>query len=112
MSKVSRYVVDCNRLWKNGKLLTAADERADHNARVSEIAVEDVLLLQKRVDVLEGLLKSGSSPTYAHCAAVMEALKPAEVVKCEHSYHHFGDYPRRRCNLCNKLEPAEGGGDE
>ncbi|OKO47353.1 hypothetical protein [Pseudomonas sp. BTN1] len=34
-------------------LLTAADERADHNARVSAIAVEDVLLLQKRADVLE-----------------------------------------------------------
>jgi hypothetical protein len=37
--------------------LTAADERADR---------------------MEGLLKSGSSPTYAHCEAVMEALKPAE----------------------------------
>lgn len=30
--------------------------------------------------MLEGLLKSGSSPTYAHCAAVMEALQPAEGV--------------------------------
>ncbi|NWF09971.1 hypothetical protein HX810_20075 [Pseudomonas salomonii] len=37
--------------------LTAADERADHSARVSAIAVEDVLLLQKRIDVLEGLLR-------------------------------------------------------
>lgn len=33
---------------------------------------------EQRVDLLEGLLKSGSSPTYAHCSAVMEALKPAE----------------------------------
>jgi len=33
---------------------------------------------EKRADLLEGLLKSGSSPTYAHCSAVMEALKPAE----------------------------------
>lgn len=32
---------------------------------------------EQRVDLLEGLLKSGSSPTYAHCSAVMEALKPA-----------------------------------
>lgn len=32
---------------------------------------------ERRVDLLEGLLKSGSSPTYAHCSAVMEALKPA-----------------------------------
>lgn len=41
-------------------LLTAADVLADHNARVSAIAVEDVLLLQKRVDVLEGLLRDAS----------------------------------------------------
>lgn len=33
---------------------------------------------EQRVDLLEGLLKSGSSPTYAHCSAVMEALKLAE----------------------------------
>lgn len=33
---------------------------------------------EQRVDLLEGLLKSGSSPTYAHCSAVMEALKPDE----------------------------------
>lgn len=33
---------------------------------------------EKRADLLEGLLKSGRSPTYAHCSAVMEALKPAE----------------------------------
>lgn len=46
--------------------------------------VDDILDLQQRltvaeqrVDLLEGLLKSGSSPTYAHCSAVMEALKPA-----------------------------------
>lgn len=32
---------------------------------------------EQRADLLEGLLKSGSSPTYAHCSAVMEALKPA-----------------------------------
>lgn len=32
---------------------------------------------EQRVDLLEWLLKSGSSPTYAHCSAVMEALKPA-----------------------------------
>ena len=32
---------------------------------------------EKRADLLEGLLKSGSSPTYAHCSAVMEALKTA-----------------------------------
>ena len=35
---------------------------------------------EQRVDLLEGLLKSGSSPTYAHCSAVMEALKPAAEV--------------------------------
>ena len=32
---------------------------------------------EQRADLLEWLLKSGSSPTYAHCSAVMEALKPA-----------------------------------
>lgn len=36
---------------------------------------------EKRVDLLEALLKSGSSPTYAHCSAVMEALKPAAEVE-------------------------------
>jgi len=42
-------------------------------------------------------------------AAVDFKLKPAE---CDHSYHHFGtEQLRRRCNLCKKLEPAEGGGD-
>lgn len=35
------------------------------------------------------------------------ALKPA--AECEHSFHYFGDYPRRRCNNCNALEVvAEG----
>ena len=37
------------------------------------------------------------------------ALKPASG--CEHSFHYFGDYPRRRCNNCNALEVvAEGEG--
>lgn len=40
---------------------------------------------EQRVDLLEGLLKSGSSPTYAHCSAVMEVLKPAAELEhiCE-----------------------------
>lgn len=74
-------------------LLNAADELADHNARVSAIAVEDVLLLQKRVDVLEGLLLQtnellyaiqgdpGAVPSSAIDAMrgeVFTALKPAE----------------------------------
>lgn len=37
------------------------------------------------------------------------ALKSA--AGCEHSFHYFGDYPRRRCNNCNALEVvAEGEG--
>lgn len=82
-------------------LLTAADERADHNARVSAIAVEDVLLLQKRADVLEtalagmlfafddgvGLDWSEDLLDFARkLVAAKEfraALKPAEGAKCK-----------------------------
>ena len=45
--------------------LNAADERADHSARLAAIAVEDVVLLQKRVDVLEGLLLQTNELLYA-----------------------------------------------
>ncbi len=65
--------------------LTAADEREDHNTRVSAIEVEDVLLLQKRVDVLEGLLMSWLKDfgrTHSGLQRLKErtqaALKPAE----------------------------------
>lgn len=44
---------------------------------MSEDLQQRLIVSEQRVDLLEGLLKSGSSPTYAHCSAVMEALKPA-----------------------------------
>ena len=48
------------------------------NLRSVHAALQQRLTVsERRVDLLEGLLKSGSSPTYAHCSAVMEALKPA-----------------------------------
>lgn len=76
--------------------LTAADERADHDARVSAIAVEDVLLLQKRADVLEGLLRrvvESSVLSFEQDAPealesletdICAALKPAEPFQDEH----------------------------
>lgn len=66
----------------------------------------------ERADVLEGLLREAVKTPWLYDVRgkIMAALKPAE---CDHSYHHFGtEQPRRRCNLCNKLEPAEGRGDD
>ncbi|NMX27071.1 hypothetical protein HBO14_11095 [Pseudomonas sp. WS 5406] len=82
-------------------LLTAADEMADHNARVSAIAVEDVLLLQKRADVLEtalaGMLFAFDDGVGRDWSATLldfaRTLTPAKEFKVA-------------------LKPAEGGGDE
>ncbi|MBJ2206159.1 hypothetical protein JFT33_06120 [Pseudomonas carnis] len=61
-------------------LLTAADERAEHNARVSAIAVEDVLLLKKRADVLETALKKISARCVAYIEAEREMPEPSVEV--------------------------------
>lgn len=45
--------------------------------RSADALQQRLTVAEQRVYLLEGLLKSGSSPTYAHCSAVMEALKPA-----------------------------------
>ena len=55
------------------KNLSAIEEANDKVALLQQ----RLTVAEQRVDLLEGLLKSGSSPTYAHCSAVMEALKPA-----------------------------------
>ncbi|MDO9344877.1 MAG: hypothetical protein Q7T99_15465 [Pseudomonas sp.] len=74
-------------------LLNAADELADHNARVSAIAVEDVLLLQKRVDVLEGLLRR-----VVHASVLsFESGAPEQLESLE-------------VDICAALKPDEGGG--
>lgn len=81
MSEVQRYyvgkygLVEGEALGRIGVVLGADHDRvtAERDALQQRLTAAD-----ERADVLEGLLKSGSSPTYAHCAAVMEALKPAE----------------------------------
>lgn len=81
------------------------------------------IALQKRLTVAEQLLRE-TLPHLRFCKGMgrkfaekldgldlrIEAvLKPASG--CEHSFHYFGDYPRRRCNNCNALEVvAEGEG--
>ena len=55
------------------KNLSAIEDANDK----SKALQQRLTVAEKRADLLEGLLKSGSSPTYAHCSAVMEALKPA-----------------------------------
>ena len=57
------------------KNLSAIEDANDK----SKALQQRLTVAEQRVDLLEGLLKSGSSPTHAHCSAVMEALKPAEV---------------------------------
>lgn len=57
------------------KNLSAIEDANDK----SKALQQRLAVAEQRVDLLEGLLKSGSSPTHAHCSAVMEALKPAEV---------------------------------
>ena len=51
-------------------------QEADYLDQISTLQ-QRLTVAEQRADLLEGLLKSGSSPTYAHCSAVMEALKPA-----------------------------------
>ena len=46
-------------------------------AKDADMLQQRLTVAEQRVDLLEGLLKPGSSPTYAHCSAVMEALKTA-----------------------------------
>lgn len=55
------------------KNLSAIEDANDK----SKALQQRLTVAEKRADLLEGMLKSGSSPTYAHCSAVMEALKPA-----------------------------------
>lgn len=55
------------------------DQTGDSPIDCANQLQQRLTVAEQRVDLLEGLLKSGSSPTHAHCSAVMEALKPAEV---------------------------------
>ena len=55
------------------KNLSAIEDANDK----SKALQQRLTVAEQRVDLLEGLLKSGSSPTYAHCSAVMESLNPA-----------------------------------
>ena len=70
------------------KNLSAIEDANDK----SKALQQRLTVAEKRADLLEGLLKSGSSPTYAHCSAVMEALKPAaeprKCIECESQYCH------------------------
>ena len=69
---------------------------------------------EKRADLLEGLLKSGSSPTYAHCSAVMEALKPAaeptiEAARQSLSFENQRIQPARfHCLACGEHHEGSG----
>ena len=65
MSEVSRF-------WCHEAKNIRCVRESDYDALQQRLTVSE-----QRVDLLEGLLKSGSSPTYAHCSAVMEALKPS-----------------------------------
>ena len=65
MSEVSRF-------WCHEAKNIRCVRESDYDALQQRLTVAE-----QRVDLLEGLRKSGSSPTYAHCSAVMEALKPA-----------------------------------
>lgn len=69
----------------------ARDQRDVQTIRACELQ-RRLTVAEQRVDLLEGLLKSGSSPTYAHCSAVMEALKPAakphKCIECDSQYCH------------------------
>ena len=58
-------------------IVTMVDGQRDHWIEKCGLLKQRLTVAEKRADLLEGLLKSGSSPTYAHCSAVMEALKPA-----------------------------------
>ena len=57
--------------------LEIAQCHLDRMIEAHDALQQRLTVAEQRVDLLEGLLKSGSSPTYAHCSAVMEALKPA-----------------------------------
>lgn len=58
--------------------LSIATEFRDNASKKIDALQQRLTVAEQRADLLEGLLKSGSSPTHAHCSAVMEALKPAE----------------------------------
>ena len=58
-------------------IVTMVDGQRDHWIEKCGLLKQRLTVAEQRVDLLEGLLKSGSSPTYAHCSAVMEALKTA-----------------------------------
>lgn len=58
-------------------IVVMVDGQRDHWIEKCGAIKQRLTVAEQRADLLEGLLKSGSSPTYAHCSAVMEALKPA-----------------------------------
>lgn len=51
--------------------------------------------------------KGKDSIATGYLSDILDVLKSA--AGCEHSFHYFGDYPRRRCNNCNALEVAAEG---
>lgn len=85
-----------------GSLTDKRDEYNKLGDRYDAIQ-QRLTVAEQRVDLLEGLLKSGSSPTYAHCSAVMEALKPAadpELDTCRTIVELFPDSPGGYYNGC------------
>ena len=92
------------------KNLSAIEDANDK----SKALQQRLTVAENRADLLEGLLKSGSSPTYAHCSAVMEALKPAaeptiEAARQSLSFENQRIQPARfHCLACGEYHEGSG----
>lgn len=90
------------------------DQTGDSPIDCANQLQQRLTVAERRVDLLEGLLKSGSSPTYAHCSAVMEALKPAaeptiEAARQSLSFENQRIQPARfHCLACGEYHEGSG----